>query len=422
MPQLIPLIDPASVLLSRLAQLQLPVPGNVAAAMQKARGLLQVAQIAQSGDAVNAIARLGSVVGSGKIAQAAAMMGTVRGVLNAINLNVLPAGAALLNGFNNIGSLIDAGQLRQAGALVSQLQGQLGALDPLRLLGLGNVGAVVTQMSGMLRELDLSRLAEVPRMTEAELDTLGNASRVLEDAPDAGSLALGSISGSDFSGVGLTPREAYLYLGEVGLDLAMPDTHNIHSKSELPLHALIERKPRMQWTGDDLDEHHISFRLHTMLGDVQPALDALELIRANHEPQPVVLASGKFIGYFVLVEMSRALLEWRGATLTHATGDITLREYVPDEDELKQLGKPHTATAVAPQAPGGGGGGGADVGVGSGFAVGSLQEPSLSVADFPSLPPLPPLPDLSKIAGATQIAGVIRDPQRAILRAGGLLQ
>ena len=94
-------------------------------------------------------------------------------------------------------------------------------------------------------------------------------------------------------------------------------------------HALIEGKPRLQWTGDKLDE--VSWDLVFHSGFCDPEAELLKLRRAvsDHKALPLVFANGDYKGYFVPTEVtltSRQLMRDGGAIWIEST--LTLREYV----------------------------------------------------------------------------------------------
>jgi phage protein U len=197
-----------------------------------------------------------------------------------------------------------------------QIIGQLNSVGGYNALGIAPVGQAV-------------RVVDVAKNLRRNLG-LGTLTQVLEQRNRAAAT-----------------REAYIYLGELGIDLALPTGHKERDSVQLPEHALFGRKPRMQYTGDALTEHELSMSLHEALGDVGKALTALRLLLAGHTPQPLVMGgTGKFVGYFVMMELEVEWLERRAGVATHATGTMKLREYVPTADELKKLAKPKKLPAV----------------------------------------------------------------------------
>lgn len=147
-----------------------------------------------------------------------------------------------------------------------------------------------------------------------------------------------------------TPRTAYLYVGDLGVDLALPDEHTVRERADFAEHALIERKPRLQWTGSALAERRLSVKLHSDFCDVQAALAWLAKLLADHVPQPLVMGTGEFLGWYVLTELERQELVHATAGMSYASASLTLREYAPTAEELQKMGVPKNPAAV--RAPG----------------------------------------------------------------------
>ncbi len=207
------------------------------------------------------------------------------------------------------------------------------------------------------------------------LGQLGQAVRVVDMVKSLPrSLGLGSAS-QVLQGITRksTPRTAYMYLGNLGVDLAMPDEHTIHDRSEYAEHALIERKLRLQWTGDALTEHKLSVKLHSDFCDVQAAVAWLDKLREQHVPQAVVMGGGEFLGWYVLAEMDKQKLLHSTAGAQFVSASITLREYVPTSEEMQKLGTAKRPVAVK------------------------------SAGDI--------------VPGLTKVEGVLRDPTKAAVRA-----
>jgi hypothetical protein len=214
---------------------------------------------------------------------------------------------------------------------------------------------------------------------ELGLGKLGQALRVVDlvqTTPQ--SVGMGTLSQVLQSRAAKTsPRAPYLTLGTVSMDMALPDGHSVRDSVQLAEQALIERKPRLQWTGDALTEHEISFRLHEQFGDVNTALASLDSMRLSHAAQALVMWGTKFLGYFVVATLEKTFLDQRGDVLVHATGTMTLKEFVPTAEELQKLGTPTAAPAVVRQTD-------------------------------------------QAIPGLTQIEKILRNPAKSIVRLGGI--
>ena len=222
------------------------------------------------------------------------------------------------------------------------------AIGGFDALGLGQLGQAV-------RVVDLVR--GLPRSMG-----LGTASQVLQGVARKAA-----------------PREAYLYLGELGLDLAMPDEHSVREGTTFAEHALIDRAPRLQWTGRELAERRVAAKLHSDFCDVVAALAWLGQLLADHVPMPLVMGTGEFLGWYVVTALDRQELVHATAGMRYAGVTLTLREYVPTDEELQTMGTPKRPTAV--RAPG------------------------------------------DALPGLTQVEGILRDPAKAAIRVvkgGGL--
>lgn len=214
----------------------------------------------------------------------------------------------------------------------------VGGFDALGLGKLGQAVRVVDLVRGLPRSLGL-----------------GTASQLLQNATRRA-----------------VPRAAYVYLGELGVDLALPDEHSVTQRADFAEHALIERKPRLQWTGDALAERRLGVKLHSDLCDVAAAKGWLAALLARHEPQALVMGTGEFLGWYVLTTLETQELMHATAGASYVSAVLTLREYAPTAEELQKLGTPRRPAAV--RTPG-------DV-----------------------------------LPGLTQVEGILRDPAKAAVR------
>lgn len=180
------------------------------------------------------------------------------------------------------------------------------------------------------------------------LGQLGQAVRVVDLAKGLPrSLGLGSAS-QVLQGLSrkATPRAAYLYMGDLGVDLALPDEHTVRDKAEYAEHQLIDRKPRLQWTGSALTERKLSVKLHSEFCDVSAAIAWLSKLIEQHVPLPIVMGTGEFLGWYVLTDMEREELVHITAGVQYTHASWTLREYVPTVDELQKMSVPKKPAAV----------------------------------------------------------------------------
>lgn len=119
-------------------------------------------------------------------------------------------------------------------------------------------------------------------------------------------------------------------LGEIALDLITYfEGMEFKFGADYAEHALIEGKPRLQWTGDKLDEATWSLVFHGGFCDPERELLKLKQAIARHEALPLVFANGDYKGWFVPTEVSvTAQQTMTDGTFIWIEAKLTLREYV----------------------------------------------------------------------------------------------
>lgn len=118
-----------------------------------------------------------------------------------------------------------------------------------------------------------------------------------------------------------------------------------------PQHDLIEGKPILQWTGDDLIRIKLSIQLHVKFCDPDAEAKSLRDAAATHQALRYVLVSGEVVGEFVIQSVQE---------VTHVTDqnhrtiwaklDLDLVEYVPGEQAAPLTGPGIARTAPPRQA------------------------------------------------------------------------
>lgn len=118
-------------------------------------------------------------------------------------------------------------------------------------------------------------------------------------------------------------------------------------------HALIEGKPRLQWTGDKLNDVSWKLVFHADFCDPARELEKLRAAIAAHEALPLVYANGDYKGWFVPTEAH--------LTLHHTTADgtavwievkLSLREYVAPRVLAEQRARQSAQAAEKPASHG----------------------------------------------------------------------
>lgn len=125
-------------------------------------------------------------------------------------------------------------------------------------------------------------------------------------------------------------RLQFALLGDVGFDvITYPNSWETKFGADYGEHKLIGSKPRLQWTGDRLDEITWTIALHAAYCDPESELLKLQRLIASHTAAPLHLGNGDFKGTFVAADCSiSARHTFPDGTLIWAEGSLTLREYV----------------------------------------------------------------------------------------------
>lgn len=138
----------------------------------------------------------------------------------------------------------------------------------------------------------------------------------------------------------------YAVLGKVQFELITYfNGYEYRGGAQFAEHGLIDRKPRLQWTGDALDEVRIVLSFHHLFCDPEAELARLIQLLRTHEAAALVLGNGAFKGYFVLTELTATTRHTdRIGTLLGLEAAITLREFTGDP--AKPLQKPAAVPGI----------------------------------------------------------------------------
>jgi phage protein U len=139
----------------------------------------------------------------------------------------------------------------------------------------------------------------------------------------------------------------YALLGDIAFDLITYfDGFDLQSGADYAEHALIEGKPRLQFTADKLDEIRIALTFHVHYCDPQAELDKLKKALTAHQAMALVFGNGDYKGWFILTDVQTSSKQTdKTGTLIAVDANITLREYVGDKKN------PLPLPAVQPKLP-----------------------------------------------------------------------
>ncbi|MEX3555332.1 MAG: phage tail protein [Burkholderia gladioli] len=102
-------------------------------------------------------------------------------------------------------------------------------------------------------------------------------------------------------------------------------------------HKLIEGKPRLQWTGDKLDEVTWTLVFHAGFCEPEKELQKLRKLVAEHAAAPLHYSNGDYKGTFVPTDCSTTSRQvMRDGTLVWLEASLTLKEFVEPPKPVEQ--------------------------------------------------------------------------------------
>lgn len=104
------------------------------------------------------------------------------------------------------------------------------------------------------------------------------------------------------------------------------------NKTAFAEHALINTKPRLQHTGEDLEELTFEAYFHVEFCNPKTEIERLQTYRKNANVLPLVIGNGEFYGYYVITELSQTPEFTDGVgNIFSASISISLKEHAsPD--------------------------------------------------------------------------------------------
>jgi len=100
----------------------------------------------------------------------------------------------------------------------------------------------------------------------------------------------------------------YAQLGNVRFDLITYFNGFDEAKSyTFAEHQRIENKPRLQYTGESLEELNIKLNFHSSFCNPETEIEKLKALADTHQPQPFILGNGKYIGTYIIENIASNL-------------------------------------------------------------------------------------------------------------------
>jgi len=105
-------------------------------------------------------------------------------------------------------------------------------------------------------------------------------------------------------------------------------------------HQTIEGKPKLQFVGDELDELNLRLNFHSMFCTPEYEIKKLKDIAKKHEELSFILGNGKYIGKFVILEISSTTQQCdRFGNLISIEAEIKLKEWIEKNAKVKKKKK-----------------------------------------------------------------------------------
>lgn len=142
----------------------------------------------------------------------------------------------------------------------------------------------------------------------------------------------------------------YAVLGEIEFDLITYfDGMEARFGSDYAGHALIGRKPRLQFVGDKLDEIRIDLVFHITYCNPEAELIRLHNAKKSHDALALVLGNGDYKGRFVITDLQFTGRHTdRSGSLLAAEAQLSLKEFTGKVRQPLAPALQGSATALLP--------------------------------------------------------------------------
>lgn len=143
-------------------------------------------------------------------------------------------------------------------------------------------------------------------------------------------------------------------LGNIIFDKAFaPDSISRGDETAYAEHALISQKPRLQPTGNNLEEIELPIKLRAEISDVTNTILTLKKSKDNFEVLPLLMGNGRYVGDFVIIKIDELqTVTLPDGTLIEAGINISLKEFViPDKLQQQQNAARKMAFAAGEKKP-----------------------------------------------------------------------
>lgn len=145
----------------------------------------------------------------------------------------------------------------------------------------------------------------------------------------------------------------YAQLGNIQFELLQVTDLDQDVSYEYAEHRVIEGKPLLQFTGDNLDECNVGIRFHFSFCDPETQMAALKAEAGLHQALPFQYTNGKFLGRYVITKMTQTVMSTADSgRILDLQLRVTLREWY-DSNPLgsKQAAQQKAAPGLAGKGP-----------------------------------------------------------------------
>nr|BDD44402.1 hypothetical protein 4 [bacterium] len=121
----------------------------------------------------------------------------------------------------------------------------------------------------------------------------------------------------------------YAQLGNIRFDLITYFNGFDEAKSyTFAEHSRIENKPRLQYTGESLEELNIKLNFHSSFCNPENEISKLKTLANTHQLQPFILGNGKYIGTYIIENIASTLEQSdKQGNIISVQTQIKLREW-----------------------------------------------------------------------------------------------
>jgi phage protein U len=102
-------------------------------------------------------------------------------------------------------------------------------------------------------------------------------------------------------------------------------------------HQVIGAKSKQQFTGDELDTMVIRLNFHSSFCSPETELKKLKTMAKTHEEQAFILGNGKYIGRYVIEEITSNTIQTdKSGNMFAVEAEVRLKEYYSKQAQVKK--------------------------------------------------------------------------------------